>query len=347
MSDPIDIELKNKLRVIEGSKIPDLKLSAFDSDEILKVLSENSAELMSDWYKFQEIWKANAYVTFKDYDTYLVLIYLVQQSWQGYAKRFIFFSKIDIYNKDIIIEKINLIDISLELGIPKETIRRKINELQERKIIKRKGKTIILSLFTDTIQNPIKSLETFTHFLSRFSFFLSKNDWFGGNESRESIESFTNKHFTVCWSNFLKLQINSMIRSKKAFGDLESWHIWGVILLNHSHYLKKSINLNVLNDNKTTQRNYYFTLIRQKINYGVNASSISDISNIPRATVIRKLAKLNKKKLLKRNKTSEYLLNDEGKMNKKIKSDNDILFKEIAIFVTSFFNLMKKSNLKV
>ena len=138
-----------------------------------------------------------------------------------------------------------------------------------------------------------------------------------------------------------------MIRSKKAFGDLESWHIWGVILLNHSHYLKKSINLNVLNDNKTTQRNYYFTLIRQKINYGVNASSISDISNIPRATVIRKLAKLNKKKLLKRNKTSEYLLNDEGKMNKKIKSDNDILFKEIAIFVTSFFNLMKKSNLKV
>ena len=135
MSDPIDIELKNKLRVIEVSKIPDLKLSAFDSDEILKVLSENSAELMSDWYKFQEIWKANAYVAFKDYDTYLVLIYLVQQSWQDYAKRFIFFSKIEIYNKDVIIEKINLIDISLELGIPKETIRRKINELQERKII--------------------------------------------------------------------------------------------------------------------------------------------------------------------------------------------------------------------
>jgi Fic family protein len=35
---------------------------------------------------------------------------------------------------------------------------------------------------------------------------------------------------------------------------------------------------------------------------GINASSIADISSIPRATVIRKLNKLSKEKIIRRNK---------------------------------------------
>ena len=42
------------------------------------------------------------------------------------------------------IEKINLIEISEDLTIAKETVRRKINELSLEQIITRKGKKIIL-----------------------------------------------------------------------------------------------------------------------------------------------------------------------------------------------------------
>jgi len=80
---------------------------------------------------------------------------------------------------------------------------------------------------------------------------------------------------------------------------------------------------------------------------GINASSIADISHIPRATVIRKLNKLSKKKIIKRNKKLEYFLTDQGILNEKIKVNYLINQKNIALFVTDIFNLIKKSSLKI
>ena len=81
--------------------------------------------------------------------------------------------------------------------------------------------------------------------------------------------------------------------------------------------------------------------------HGVNASSIAEISSIPRATVVRKLKKLSKEKIIKRNNKLEYFLTDQGRLNKKIKANYLINQKNIALFVTDIFNLIKKSSLKI
>ena len=80
---------------------------------------------------------------------------------------------------------------------------------------------------------------------------------------------------------------------------------------------------------------------------GVNASSIADISGIPRATVLRKLKILSGEKIIKRNKDLEYFLTNEGKLNEKIQTNYLINQKYIALFVTDIFNLIKKSPLKI
>ena len=50
------------------------------------------------------------------------------------------------YNQErLSIDKINLIEISKDLNIPKETIRRKVNFLQDQGIIYRDGKSIFLN----------------------------------------------------------------------------------------------------------------------------------------------------------------------------------------------------------
>ena len=54
-----------------------------------------------------------------------------------------------------------------------------------------------------------------------------------------------------------------------------------------------------------------------KIIRGINASSIADISRIPRATVIRKLKWLVKQDCIKKNKNLEYQMKKGGKLNKK------------------------------
>ena len=80
---------------------------------------------------------------------------------------------------------------------------------------------------------------------------------------------------------------------------------------------------------------------------GVNASSIADISGIPRATVIRKLNWLVSQKAIKKNKNLEYQMKKGGLLNKRI-SDNFLINQHsVAEFLTDIFDLMKNSNFKV
>jgi hypothetical protein len=62
---------------------------------------------------------------------------------------------------------------------------------------------------------------------------------------------------------------------------------------------------------------------------------------------MRKLKKLLSKKIIKRNKKLEYLLTGQGKLNEKIKTNYLINQKNISLFVTDIFNLIKKSSLKI
>ena len=80
---------------------------------------------------------------------------------------------------------------------------------------------------------------------------------------------------------------------------------------------------------------------------GINASSIADISTIPRATVIRKLNWLVKQGCISKNEKLEYIMTAKGKMNKIISSNFLINQNYVAEFLTDIFDLMKNSNFKV
>ncbi len=147
MTDPIDFKkAKQSFEPAKSkSKLSDEPSVDFNSDEIYDILSKNSNEVVSAFFKLQQTWCNNAYNTFKDYDTYLIQVYLILQVFKKYTNRFQYLSLNEFYDKtELAIEKINLIEISKELNIPKETIRRKVNFLQDKNIIYRKGKTIFL-----------------------------------------------------------------------------------------------------------------------------------------------------------------------------------------------------------
>ena len=83
-----------------------------------------------------------------DMDKYLILIYLVQKSFRHYADILIIHSEEQFYTKEEFeIEKINLIEISEDLGIAKETVRRKVNELNAEKDTDKEWKKDYLKAF--------------------------------------------------------------------------------------------------------------------------------------------------------------------------------------------------------
>ena len=326
-------------------------LEKFNSNEIALVLSGNTSILMKYWIKFQQEWINNIYKEFKDYDKYIVLMYLISKSWEEDLDLFKFYSMDEYYSRtEIKLPNISLLELVENLKIPKETIRRKLVELEKQSLIRREGQIIFLAQSALNLQKPENSIKNISIFFEKLSILLSAQDWFGPTIKREDVELYFKKYYTVFWNHFFKMQIPFLIRWKTVFGDLESWVIWANMGIHQSFNLEK-ISKDPNKENSlsgSTDSNSYFNDVRRNEPVqGVNASSIAEISGIPRATVLRKLKKLLKEKIIKRNKKLEYVLTNQGELNEKIKANYLINQKYIALFVTDIFNLIKKSPLKI
>ena len=338
MGDPIDIKTKQVF-------FKETHEDKFDRDLVLEIMEKNIVSNWDTWGRFQQIWTNQAFNTFKDFDKYLVLIYLIRDYFQQHANKFSYQSYDEFYAFDFVtIEKLNLIKISNELNIPKETIRRKVNELQKDEILTRDGKSIILQRKFAGYQKPEKSLDALASLISKKSKYIKGQTWFGDSLEGEEIKKYIKKYFTIMWLVFLKLQIPFLLRHRKNFGDLETWIIWGNVALHNQKFLSKEMNKSVTNE--VDYKNYYQKVADIKVDQGVNASSIADISGIPRATVIRKLRWLIKNKTIYKNKKLEYIMLYKGLLNKKIEKNFRFNQVQVAEFLTTFFDYYKNSNLK-
>ena len=149
----------------------------------------------------------------------------------------------------------------------------------------------------------------------------------------KNIEKIIKKNFTLCWRWYYKMQIPTMVQYQKIFKDLISFHIWGTITMNQAFNLK-------INQNKKDYDHFLDELLRIKEKnetLGVSAMSISEMTGIPRATVIRKCKFLIDSKFIAMNDKKQYLLTESNKYS--IAPFQKILFKKKATFLTRILNL--------
>ncbi len=338
MSQPIDIKTKKTIPLVEAK---------LDRALVLENLEKNILSHWDTWGKFQQAWTSRAYKAFKDLDKYVVLIYLIRDYWQSLADQFQYLSMDEFYELEKVkIDKINLIQISNDLNIPKETVRRKVNELQNANILKRDGKSIVFNRKGIETQKPNEVIELLALFVEKKSKMLKGQDWFGEIYSKDYIKSFIMKYFTIIWLRFFKMQIPFLTRHRNVFTDLETWIVWGNIALSHQYHLAKAAEKNLILE-PIKLRNYYSNVAEVKITRGINASSIADISSIPRATVIRKLNWLVKQDCIKKNKNLEYQMKQGGKLNKTIAENFLLNQNSVASFLTEVFDYMKNPKFKV
>ena len=346
--------LRESQKKSDDSKLHNLE--KFDNNEIAQILSDNTLTLMKYWIKFQQEWINNIYRQFKDYDRYIVLIYLVSKSWEDDSSLFKFYSMDEYYSqKDIRLPNISLSKLSENLKTPKETIRRKLVELEQQSLIKRENQKILLKQSALNMQKPENSIKNLSIFFEKLSILLSAQDWFGPSVNRGDIELYFKKYYTIFWNRYFKLQIPFLIGWKTIFGDLESWVIWANMGINQNIILERNLQeADIKSNNLEIKTEQYIANIismsdseANESMRGVNASSIAEISTIPRATVIRKLNKLSRERIIRKNKKKEYFLTSQGPLNEKIKANYLINQKNIAAFVTDFFNLIKRSSLRI
>ena len=117
--------------------------SQIDEKIIFKVIDKHFSRLAPYYYRWINSWLIGAYENYGDIDKYIILIYIIN-------KDFIFFRRnglivdYDTFYKDKILEvdRISISDISKDLQIPKESVRRKVTQLEKANVIKKKGKKI-------------------------------------------------------------------------------------------------------------------------------------------------------------------------------------------------------------
>ena len=123
--------------------------SEIDEKIIYRVIDKNFSLLAPFFYSFVSNWLIRSYGRYNDIDKFVIIIYLIHNNLKVYIRNGLIFDFDTFYqDRTLEIEKINISDISKDLNIPKESVRRKIIELENKEVIKKVGKKIFIDRST-------------------------------------------------------------------------------------------------------------------------------------------------------------------------------------------------------
>ena len=117
-------------------------------------------------------------------------------------------------------------------------------------------------------------------------------------------------------------------------------------------YNQNLVMLNKLKNNKNILKNNdaFIKRLNEIGNQGLNAMTISELTSIPRPTVLRKLKNLLKKKLLTKDKNNHYLIfggpgtsnytNDQLKIMKEVDEVRKVNGSEFTNLITKILNII-------
>ena len=320
------------LREIDFSK-------TLEDEQVYSSIMNNYSDLSKDWIFHQWNWMNNVYSPFKDHYKYMIVISLIEKTLHFFDQMNIQYSYDEYYAKSYQqIEKFSITELCEKLDLPKETVRRKVLELEKEGVISRSKKKIIIDRKAFAFSKPEQQMKFTSKYILLVSKALNKDQIYSKKLDQKIIENIMRKKFTLCWRWFYRMQIPLVIGYHKFMQDLTTFHIWGTVcmnqVLNVSKFLDTGENEPKLDHFKTSD-----ILIKNLgTDSGISAMSISDMTNIPRATIIRKCKYLIKEDLIKMNDKKQYLLTS---MNfRKILPYQTEIFKYKAKFIRKVLNLL-------
>ena len=308
-------------------------------DQVYESIMSHYSTLSKDWISHQWNWMNNVYASFNDHYKYMIIISLVEKTLQFYDQMNIQYSYDEYYSKSYLqIEKFSITELCEKLDLPKETVRRKVLELEKEGVITRNKKKIIINGKAYNFIKPENQIKFSAKYIYLVSQALNKDKTYSKKLDQKMIENVIKKKFSLCWRWFYRMQIPLIIGYHKFMKDLTTFHIWGTICMNQILNVSKHLNTG---DNKNSLD--YFTTNNVLIenlgsDSGISAMSISDMTKIPRATIIRKCKYLIEEDLIRLNTKKQYVLSS---MNfRKILPYQTEVFKYKAKFIRKVINLV-------
>ena len=309
-------------------------------DQVYESIMNNYSDLANEWISHQWNWINNVYWAFNDHYKYMIIISLIEKTLQFYDQMNIQQSYEEYYSKSYVqIEKFSITELCEKLDLPKETIRRKVLELEKEGVIKRNKKKIIIDGKAFAFVKPQNQIKLSSKYIYLVAEALNREKHFSKKIDVMLIENLIKKKFTLCWRWFYRMQIPLVIGYHKFMQDLSTFHVWGTVCMNQSLNVKKNLKNTAI---KKLPLDYgvasKMLIDNVGSTSGISAMSISDMTLIPRATVIRKCKYLIKNDLIKLNEKKQYVLSTFN--FKKILPYQTKAFRFKAKFIRKVLNLL-------
>ena len=197
--------------------------------------------------------------------------------------------------KKIDIGKVKKSDLSRKLMIPRETARRKLEDLVKKNLITINDGSISIQPICFRIENLDNILKNFASCLN-----LTLNNTVNKNQNiREEVNiNYLLNNFSISWF-YLNLMIQDLsLVWKKYFETLENWYIFGTCGLNQNYNLNNYKQFHNFTDDEI--ENFISNITHEKTRKGLNPTTISELTGVSRQTVVRNLKYLTDLKILEK-----------------------------------------------
>jgi DNA-binding transcriptional ArsR family regulator len=216
--------------------------------------------------------------------------------------------------KKIDIGKVRKSDLSRKLMIPRETARRKLEDLVKKNLITINDGSISIQPICFRIENLDNILKNFASCLN-----LTLNNTVNKNQNiREEVNiNYLLNNFSISWF-YLNLMIQDLsLVWKKYFETLENWYIFGTCGLNQNYNLNNYKQFHNFTDDEI--ENFISNITHEKTRKGLNPTTISDLTGVSRQSVVRNLKYLTDSKILeKRDETNLFSVTTDPYFKKNI-----------------------------
>jgi DNA-binding MarR family transcriptional regulator len=234
----------------------------------------------------------------KDLETSLILSNLITKALTIYNKN----NKDKSYAELLKIKKINIgkvkkSDLSRELMIPRETTRRKLDDLVKKNLITINAGAISILPACFNIENLDNILKNFASCLNLTITNTVNKDQ---NIREEVSTTYLLNNFSITWFYLNRMMLELSLIWKKYFATLENWFIFGTCGLNQNYNLHDRKQLHKLADDEI--ENFISNVTNEENSRGLNPTTISDLTGVSRQSVVRNLKYLTDSKILEREK---------------------------------------------
>ncbi len=305
-----------------------------DRSSLKIIISENYLNFAPDYMSFLAEWITGTYKAFNDADKYIILAYLFKKTVTVYTENFIKVSYDKFYKSDHLdIEKINIVEIAKALGIPKETARRKVSELEKSGVIKKKGKHLIIDKSAIKMVEPINTMKNLSNVFFVIYKICKKKNIIINDIQKEDITNAMKSNLTFTWHHYYKFIFTWLYNWKKFFNnDTEKFIIWCIPMLHRANKMKSEKTLS--NASISSWRSNLEKIQTR----GINTMSLSDITGIPRPTVTRKLKTLIQNRHLAMDNNKLIHPGDQGRYKDEMYEIQNKALSEFSEFTSRIFN---------